>query len=327
MGLVAKSRYSIVKISLLCLIIANCGSLSGNTIKTYTITEIVNFNQICMIFGNNKMFRVVTSDFEISAPIDIEAPSLNMVNDAKKFQKYVFVVYNGGVASVTANGKRIEFEQLNDATNLNSIACGDGSCLAVNYFGTMVSHDSKSSYKDWQQFTNSSIPLGVNKVIFYKGKYLIITDNGQLYSSSSVGKNWDKINLPVSGCSFNNIKIINDQLYILGDEGILLSSFDGLNWVQYDSRMFDKQSLSDIAFGNKKFVVIGAHGAVFTAGTNKLFVKLKHKITVSNLTKIEFFNGKFILVGYGGVMFISNDAKKWHLLPLGADYKLNLVCN
>ncbi len=301
--------------------------MRGSSVKTYTITEVVNFNQICMVFGNNKMFRIVTSDFELSAPIEIEDPSWNMINDAIKVQKYVFVAYDGGVASITANGKHIQLEQLNDATNLNSIACGEGSCLAVNYFGTMVSHDSKDSYKNWQQFTNSSVPLGVNKVIYYKGKYLIITDNGQLYSSSSVGKMWDKVELPISGISFNNIKIINDQLYILGDGGLLLSSFDGVNWVQYDSKMFDKQNLNDIAFGNKKFVVIGAHGVVFTAGTNKLFIKLKNKITVSNLTKVEFFNNKFILVGYGGVMFISNDAKKWHLLPLGADYKLNLVCN
>jgi hypothetical protein len=324
---VVKFQYRLIIIISLFALLSNCGSINVNSLKTYNINEIVNFNKICMVFGDNKMFRVITSNFDLSAPIEIKNPSLNIINDAVKSHNHVFVAYNSGIAVLVAQGKKIQLEQLNDGANLNSIACGVDSCLAVNYFGTMVTYSFSDSYKNWQQFTNASIPLGINKVLYYKDRYLIITNNGQLYSSRSVGKSWDKVELPIASVSLNNIKMIDGVLYILGDSGVLLSSIDGITWVQYDNKMFDQQKLSDIAFGNKKFVVIGAHGAVFIAGPDKVFLKLKNKITVSNLTTIEFFNNKFILVGYGGVLFISNDAKKWHLLPLGADYKLNLVCN
>lgn len=323
-----RSVFSIFVLSLFTLLsLSNCGTMGfGSPIKIYTLHEIVDFNNLCMVFGDDKMFRVITSDFEMSAPIEISDSTLSVINDVVKAQNHVFTVYNKGVASLSIESKHLGFEQLNDASNLNSIACGDKSCLAVSYFGTIVYHNLKDSYKNWQQFTNSSIPLGIKKILYYQDKYFIITDSGELYSSATDGKSWDKILIPSEGNSLNSIRILNGELYITGDNGTLLSSSDTVRWVKYDSKMFLERNLEDITFGVKKFVLIGEHGLVFVSGWNKKFVELKQRITISNLTKVAFFNNRFIAVGYGGVIFISKDAKKWHLLPIGAEYKLNIVC-
>lgn len=310
------------------LILSDCSSIHRLFTKTYTVEQIVNLNQMCMIFGNSQMSRILTSNFELSDPIHIENYNLDTVNDVIKYKNKLFVVYNGGLATLQVKNHHLILHNLdNGIINPNSIICNHNRCVVVNYFGNMAINSYQGDYQHWQHLTDHNISLGVNKVIYYKNKYFVVTDNGDLYYSHIAQILWTKIPLNIGKIALNNIKVIDDSLYIVGNKGLLLSSSDGFHWQQYNKKMFNGYDLTDIAFGNNKFVITGNSGKIFISDNSKQFSAVNHKVTVNNLIQVEFFNNHFIVAGYGGVILISDNYQKWRLLFLGEDYKVQLLCS
>ena len=183
----------------------------------------------------------------------------------------------------------------------------------------------------------NGVTYGNNKYV-YVGTQLVVND---ILLNKIISIN---MNLP----TLNKIIFANNQFIVVGSEGIILTSPDGITWTQRTSGI--NTNLLSITFGNNLFVAVGpnciltsADGITWTnrsSGTitgynsvcygNNLFVavNMTDRIATSPdgitwtqrtssgtqkaLKDITFGNDLFVAVGVGGVILTSSDGITWN---------------
>ena len=190
----------------------------------------------------------------------------------------------------------------------------------------------------------NGVAYGNNKYV-YVGTQLVVND---ILLNKIISIN---MNLP----TLNKIIFANNQFIVVGSEGIILTSPDGITWTQRTSGI--NTNLLSITFGNNLFVAVGpnciltsADGITWTnrsSGTitgynsvcygNNLFVavNMTDRIATSpdgitwtqrtssgtqkGLKDITFGNDIFVAVGVGGVILTSSDGITWTNRTSGID--------
>mgnify|MGYP001006288636 CR=1 FL=1 len=125
---------------------------------------------------------------------------------------------------------------------INSIYCNDSSFIIVGVYGPIGDQNYEAVFR-WQNYkwynygidVLSSYPTCVN---FYRNKLYVGSDGGWAPFDNSHGlKVWDGLNWgntdqPVNSGNVKDIEVINDSLYIVGEEtsGTKVCVFDGTNW-------------------------------------------------------------------------------------------------
>ena len=67
-------------------------------------------------------------------------------------------------------------------------------------------------------------------VTFGNGAWWAVSKEKTLYSSEDIGAGWQLFSDELIDIEINNIAFLNEQLFIFGNNGKILSSFDGLTW-------------------------------------------------------------------------------------------------
>ena len=69
--------------------------------------------------------------------------------------------------------------------------------------------------------------------------------------------------------------------------------------------------LSDVVYGNGRYVAVGDDGIILTSTSGHVWVEEPNIITTEDLIEIKFYDGFFICIGDNGTVLVSNDGSSW----------------
>jgi len=140
------------------------------------------------------------------------------------------------------------------------------------------------------------------------GKFVLASDNALLTSADL--ENWSAAPLFHSGVGFGNgVFVAVGGTSTVTNNSIVSTSVDGVNWIERVTPA-TLYSLKAVAFGQGKFVVVGAGGTILSSTDGANWVDR----TIGGpqeLRSVTYGNGKFVAVGVSGAVRYSTDGDNW----------------
>ena len=101
----------------------------------------------------------------------------------------------------------------------------------------------------------------------------------------------------------------NNGLFVtVGDNGIILTSSDGITWDNRDSAT--TYNLVGITYADGIFVTVGDNGTILTSSNGTAWTS-KTSGTTNNLSGVNYGNSTFMTVGDNGTILTSSDGTSW----------------
>jgi len=201
--------------------------------------------------------------------------------------KYIYVGSWYGLFRMQINGNY--WEKLTNGIpnniNISSIASSDSVVIVTN--GTSEIYRSTDYGSSWQSMYVQNLFSGTR--IYSKNQGEFYLGSGQvnkLFKSSDYGITWQNLNIPLFNSSIQSIYINKSELFVgLSDDGILISSDNGINWIASNVGLDSKNITSFVTFTNTNYV-----GTRFN-GLYKRILDLTEPIpndTIQNNNEITF---------------------------------------
>ncbi len=195
----------------------------------------------------------------------------------------------GGVIFKTQNGGN-DWQKIETGFFVNSIIFSDEQKgIAAGENGKILY--SNNSGEIWNEAISEStddihsIDFANENLIFAAGK------NGTILKSENAGDSWQKIQIEFS-VNFNSVQAIENQIWIFGDDGVILHSNDfGNNFSVKGEKILARKKMNSLSFINEKSGWIGGkNGTIYKttdSGDNWEFQNSKIK---SEIKSIYFYD-------------------------------------
>jgi hypothetical protein len=112
----------------------------------------------------------------------------------------------------------------------------------------------------------------------------------------------------ISTNSLYGVKYANGCFFVVGENGTIYSSVDGLNWNSYS--LNTSESFYAMAYGNGVYVVAGTVSAASTDGATWVLAPTNPPAPIS---KMVYGDGLFVGASYAGKILYSSDGLNWHV--------------
>ncbi|EPD85974.1 hypothetical protein HMPREF1207_02929 [Paenibacillus sp. HGH0039] len=185
--------------------------------------------------------------------------------------------------------------------NINSVAYGNGTYVAVGQAGTILTSSDGMSW-----MTHSSGTRDLLSVIYVDGMYMAVGAAGTILTSSD-GVSWM---VRTSGTT-NDLRRVtygNGTYVAVGQVGTILTSSDGENWTSRASGT--TQYLFDVSYSNGTYMAVGAVGTILTSSDGASWMS-RASGTTNGLYGVNYVNGTYVVVGLGGKILTSSDGANW----------------
>lgn len=241
-----------------------------------------------------------------------------------------------GIDTTFQDGQQFDVNHFNTSTDgvtwtghfvPPSVGPATGVARGANQVVLVSSDGSIGSGPDFDHVASAVATTGgfLTAVDYANGKYFVLTDGGQLMSSTD-GQAWNQVALAaVSGMinryGFHGAALAHDasgRMVALGqtiDNGAAypaaLYSADGSLWRQ--AHMPAGMAASAVLFDGNRFVALGDH-EVYTSvdgSTWALASSLTTQASTQNAVCAAYGNGRYVVVGMGGLVASSADAVNW----------------
>jgi len=141
-----------------------------------------------------------------------------------------------------------------------------------------------------------------------------------------------------SGIYYRNNIAWGNNMFVYVAEGIERKSYntreyritysqDGITWTAVTDKIFEKKGIRAIAYGNDKFVAVGAFGGgkILYSSDSVNWTEVKNTtFGKKGIQSVAYGNGKFVIGGYDGKMAYSLDGITWTAIKTtrfgGGDY-------
>jgi subtilisin family serine protease len=257
---------------------------------------------------------------------DQEMYILSCVGDAPDG---IYIGSRDGTFSISADGGKTWTRRraaVAPGARIDGVAYGGGRYVAIardtnNTLFSLTSSDGMA----WQRH---SITLGWGFRLNprYDGSAFYLLHGLYNFAFSEDGVSWTDAPIPQLGDGVIAVTHGAGRYVAVGLRTVYTST-DRVNWTAFPSQ--SEATLYDVAYGNGKFVAVGARGAtsVSTNGTNWT---LRPPVTSQVLFAVAFGNGRFVAVGGGqclncpmpAVTLVSNDGLTWRRTSNRATYNL-----
>jgi len=195
--------------------------------------------------------------------------------------------------------------------NNTFVAAGDNKYMATSTDGvTWIRHEGSSFASAYY-----------NAIAFGNGKFVAGSTDGEMATSTD-GVTWTA----VSSSTFKQFRTrinaiaFGNNMFVAGGgtdgtgNGSMATSTDGATWTTVSNSTFGKNSIYAIAYGNDKFVAVGASGKIATSTDGATWIAVTEStFGTSNNTiyAIAYGNDKFVAGGASGKMATSDDGATW----------------
>lgn len=132
---------------------------------------------------------------------------------------------------------------------------------------------------------------------------------------------WTK-NLDMASYQYNGIAYGNNKFVVIGNDGIIKTSEDGVSWKLAKSGTV--QTLSSIIWDGKQFIAVGSEGTIISSPDGYNW-SARMSGTKEWLTGIAYNGSLYVIVGSNKIKLRSNDGVKWYQKRCGSN--LNKVAS
>lgn len=160
----------------------------------------------------------------------------------------------------------------------------------------------------------------VNKVIKdgvvlykYAAKYVASTGNQNVFYSDN-GIVWTQASGISSSVGNHCAAIYGADVYVALASGVVSWSEDGVNW--HASNLLDKKYIYDVAYGNNRFVIVGADALFYYSDDGKTWVAAS--TPPSQGRNVCFDGTKFVAYKPTGYIVTSEDGEDWEQMEKGS---------
>ncbi|WP_341347168.1 Ig-like domain-containing protein [Paenibacillus sp. FSL H3-0469] len=229
-----------------------------------------------------------------------------------------FPVYAGSTDNGTESWENVG--PLPDGKNVNGVAVGSDTLVAVGEAGEIVAASSTSTWA----VSDSGVTEDLNSIIHKGagGEFVAVGDNGILLTSTD-GVSWTPSDGSF-GMNWNGVSYGDEKLVLVGDSGFIMekSDNDNADWEIVHSAT--TENLNAVAYSNGAFVAVGDNGTVVVSKDGSDWTKVTSK-TTDNLNGITFGGGMFVAVGASGTIITSPESSKGAVKVLESKVNLNGV--
>ncbi|MCX7747947.1 MAG: dockerin type I domain-containing protein [Clostridia bacterium] len=162
------------------------------------------------------------------------------------------------------------------------------------------------------------------KDVAYNGKEYIAVGDNGIILSSVDGLNWEK-RFDQAGTYFRTVLWAGDQFITAGQGGIIYTSPDGIAWSAAPSVCSD--NLNDLIWDGKKIICVGNNGTVLVGQKSELGSITWDKINheLKNLNGIAWTGKNYVAAGPFNSGLYSNDGYNWELKTTSSFYSSNKI--
>lgn len=165
-----------------------------------------------------------------------------------------------------------------------------------------------SRFSDWSSqverattFTSSETVYCVNVISDF---VVIAGSNGKLLSAVKMATN-NPQSFAARTSTFGtstilSMKLCNGKMFIVGADGKMAHSPDGLTWTAVADTSFGGTIIRDIAYGNSKYVAVGDGGKTAVSDDGVTWVQQANTFAGTDIRSVAYGNGNFVAVGAGG---------------------------
>lgn len=138
----------------------------------------------------------------------------------------------------------------------------------------------------------------------FLGTFVLITNRGKAYTSPD-GLEWAEVTGP--GGSPFRARVIDDRLWVVGDNGLMAFTDDFQEWTQI---VAGDDDLNDIARGPEGFIALGPSGLLLWSADGSAWAPAGIEETRSLNTAV-YFAGHYLAFGFPGIFWKSPDGVEW----------------
>jgi len=246
---------------------------------------------------------------------------------------YRLIVANA-YGSVTSAVARLTVVPLIILTQPQSqqVWAGDSATFSVQAYGNSpLSYEWRFNGANIANATNSTLTLA-NTRLSDTGDYTVVLWNSSGSVTSAVARLTVSPAVPLDHWSSRNsgksddlfaITYGNGLFVVVGDEGTILASTNGLNWT--DHSVFDGYYLNGVTYGNGLYVAVGDFGGILTSPDAESWTDRSGEVTLADLRDVAYGNGVYVVIGRGGTILISADADTWETIVPDPNRDLNAI--
>jgi hypothetical protein len=125
--------------------------------------------------------------------------------------------------------------------------------------------------------------------------------------ANALGVFWDAIPPPTTN-DLQGVTVFGDQFVLTGDNGTVLTSSDGTNWVHRDTPTAN--FLTGVAAFPGGLVAVGHAGTLLTSSDGVTWENVPSE-TTNWLYRVRYLGGSLIVVGQNGTILTSPDGVAW----------------
>lgn len=263
------------------------------------------------------------------------SPSEEEINAVTFGDGRFLAVGTGGILSASSDGLNWSQSDLGISTTLNGIAYGNGTAVVVGDSGLWAA--SSDGVKWTLQETSTLRPLV--DITYGNGRFVAAADQGEFLISvngeitviqtssfsrgvtfgggsyvgvggrsvrgsiiiSTQGIDWPRPQR--TAAILNGVAYGKNSFVAVGNVGSILTSSNGIDWIEADSGTFT--SLLDVTYADGIFVAVGEQGTMLSSSDGKEWHR-RYSGTTMELSRIAYGRGNFVVLGEGGMILHSN---------------------
>jgi hypothetical protein len=143
---------------------------------------------------------------------------------------------------------------------LHGVTCANGLFIAVGQPGKVLV---STNGLDWQSHTAGFQYL--KSVTYGNGLYVAVGEGGATAIATSTNAlDWTTIDSRIPSNELDEVLFANGQFVATGDDGLIITSADGLAWVQRHSPT--ATNLRGVGFGEGAFIIVGNNQIILQSG-------------------------------------------------------------
>jgi len=206
-----------------------------------------------------------------------------------------------------------------DWTNLTATARAYGDLQGIvfyqpisgnSYTWILVGSNGKvfSRYSDWSGLVERTTTFDSSETVYcvnvIDSFVLVAGSNGKLLSAVKMATENPQTFTPRTSTfgtsTILSMKLCNGKMFIVGADGKMAYSSNGLSWTAVEDTSFGGTIIRDIAYGNGKYVAVGDGGKTAVSEDGIGWVQQANTFAGTDIRSVAYGNGNFVAVGAGG---------------------------
>ena len=231
-----------------------------------------------------------------------------------------------GLQKWTAVTDSISWENILGTSEINAIAYGNGTWVAVGGLGKIATSANGAS---WTAVEDSTFGYSYIYAIAYGNNRFVAGGMDGKMAYSDDGEDWTAVSNSTFGSSYiYAIAYGNGKWVAVGDDGKIAYSDDGETWAEVTDSTFpatytitfddddpysftSSYRINATAFGNNRFVAGGMNGTMAYSDDGITWTAVTDSILTNSINSIAYGNNKFVAGGSFGEMATSSDGVTW----------------